>query len=1099
MPRRILYLFLLTIILLVPLSGGNNTGNGVRTPETTVSFARRAVQGFNMRVWLSTKMTMGLQAWDAQRGSDIPVQPYMGLEYPSGNYIEHLYGAGPWIGGRVNGAIRLEYGYEGNSGFNQFIPEIRHVTREHFWLSAVGASASAAIPDTIGYSGFYFNHHIIVDKKGTDNDGDGNINEDDLDGFDNDGDWNLLTDDVGADGLPDSIEVSCEGTPYNPVLNPDPAQDNYQPASQDHCRPPDAGGNRYYKNDKDIYTEKNGVPDHGEPHVDEDYGALSENDLFCAATDTFSSPAHSYQSIGLKISQKSLAWTSSVADAIIPFEYDYTRTKTDVMRDVYIATFADMDVGPVDVSLYFQHNYAAYDRATQTAYVNNPVDAGSTPLGITFLGASGVQTMNEPIFRWFDLTTVGFPGTDSGMYLQMSGNDSRGQIMEDQNPNILSDCRVFLSIGPYPVFSKGDTLKSYMAFVSGHTIDEMLNNARKAHRIHAHGDFIMPEVTLTDSGPGYPLYLNFSGGKSPYGPVTGYRIYYGFQKGIYSDSIDTQGTFVVLPRPPHWQRLYAVVQAIDAMGNMSAESDEVADVLPSPKGLYVDGNQLDITCTWDSVHSSQLAGYHIYRKSDTDYVFTKITQIPVTGGTYYDTAVRGNRTYTYRVTAVDVDGFESAQSEPASGHLIPPVSPRQFSVAPTALYAYLTWLPNNDVDIAGYNVYRRKGSQTSYTKLNGTLIRSASYLDTTITSADYYNCYYEIEAVDNTEAVSPVATFRAVPPISSNALLVLLDACSLPVTESTSVESLLVRYPHTTNLMPDGIDPANFLDYLNGYATILWLKNCPGTSSSGMINYRWLFQTYVMSGGNLLVMGNNMTSGNSLRNFNFLSSLFGITPFLKIDTVADFTGATGSLGFPDVTVSPSAYSSGFAGIGVVERLTEIPGDRVLYRYLSSTDDGSRAGYPVGVRRVSFAEPLVDARGKAYYFTFPLNALDSVSRVSLLTKVLDDFGQYPTGVLPSDIVPTEYRLSDAYPNPFNPSTVVRVDIPASGKARLSIYDLLGREVLRLADGPVEPGRYEYRWNADGNASGVYFIRLHVDASSRSNKPGYTATKKLVLSK
>ncbi len=74
------------------------------------------------------------------------------------------------------------------------------------------------------------------------------------------------------------------------------------------------------------------------------------------------------------------------------------------------------------------------------------------------------------------------------------------------------------------------------------------------------------------------------------------------------------------------------------------------------------------------------------------------------------------------------------------------------------------------------------------------------------------------------------------------------------------------------------------------------------------------------------------------------------------------------------------------------------------------------------------------------------------------------------------LPTLFSLDQNFPNPFNPATHVRYQLPVVSEVRLSIFDLLGREV----DVPVHcvqtPGTYEVRWNAAGMASGVYFYRL-----------------------
>jgi hypothetical protein len=79
------------------------------------------------------------------------------------------------------------------------------------------------------------------------------------------------------------------------------------------------------------------------------------------------------------------------------------------------------------------------------------------------------------------------------------------------------------------------------------------------------------------------------------------------------------------------------------------------------------------------------------------------------------------------------------------------------------------------------------------------------------------------------------------------------------------------------------------------------------------------------------------------------------------------------------------------------------------------------------------------------------------------------------------VPRAYALGQNFPNPFNPSTVLRFDLPEESHVRLAVFDLLGREVRRLADELRPAGIHSIRWDgtADGGndtASGVYFARL-----------------------
>ena len=78
--------------------------------------------------------------------------------------------------------------------------------------------------------------------------------------------------------------------------------------------------------------------------------------------------------------------------------------------------------------------------------------------------------------------------------------------------------------------------------------------------------------------------------------------------------------------------------------------------------------------------------------------------------------------------------------------------------------------------------------------------------------------------------------------------------------------------------------------------------------------------------------------------------------------------------------------------------------------------------------------------------------------------------------PETGLPSAFALEQNYPNPFNPSTTIRFQLPSGSHARLTIYDLLGRQVARLVDGTLGAGTHELRWNARALASGVYFYRL-----------------------
>jgi hypothetical protein len=78
------------------------------------------------------------------------------------------------------------------------------------------------------------------------------------------------------------------------------------------------------------------------------------------------------------------------------------------------------------------------------------------------------------------------------------------------------------------------------------------------------------------------------------------------------------------------------------------------------------------------------------------------------------------------------------------------------------------------------------------------------------------------------------------------------------------------------------------------------------------------------------------------------------------------------------------------------------------------------------------------------------------------------------------------LEQNHPNPFNPVTTIRFDLGQAGPARLTVVDLLGRQVAVLADGLLEAGEHAYSFNATNLASGVYIYRLETQESTLSRR-------------
>ena len=89
-------------------------------------------------------------------------------------------------------------------------------------------------------------------------------------------------------------------------------------------------------------------------------------------------------------------------------------------------------------------------------------------------------------------------------------------------------------------------------------------------------------------------------------------------------------------------------------------------------------------------------------------------------------------------------------------------------------------------------------------------------------------------------------------------------------------------------------------------------------------------------------------------------------------------------------------------------------------------------------------------------------------------------------LTDTFIPTEVSLGNAYPNPFNPVTILMYDVPAEMVVNMGIYDVRGRLVEELVNDMREPGRYELTWNANQHSSGVYIVKMTAETTVKVQK-------------
>lgn len=96
-----------------------------------------------------------------------------------------------------------------------------------------------------------------------------------------------------------------------------------------------------------------------------------------------------------------------------------------------------------------------------------------------------------------------------------------------------------------------------------------------------------------------------------------------------------------------------------------------------------------------------------------------------------------------------------------------------------------------------------------------------------------------------------------------------------------------------------------------------------------------------------------------------------------------------------------------------------------------------------------------------------------------------------------VMPNEFVLHEAYPNPFNPVTRIRYGLPERSRVKLEVYNMLGNIVAALVDGERSKGFYEVEWVAGNLPSGVYLIRLQAESLESSKR--LLGSRKVVLVK
>lgn len=350
------------------------------------------------------------------------------LEYPGGTGTRFLYSGGLWVGAIKNDARIVSTVTDGDDGTREFGP----VSSWVYQSTDDGAKEN-----------------------------------------DDDGDWNAATDDLDGNGAPsndwDGPNADANGDGIfnydpEPHIDEDPAGDiSADFLDNDFDGLIDA-------DDPDLDGDKvpGSLDDDGDGKEDEDTTARGGQEWYTAFVDTCATcldapDPDGFTPLGVRVVQHTYQWSETFRDDFLILEYFVTNIGTDVLQDVFLATFFDFDV-----------QTDAQGRPGSEDDITFYIDSLGTAIGgdddgegleAQFFGVRVLKTPREGVgFSYLNfsrLTGSGDPNDNLEKYIKMSS----GVRDPDQTQN--SDWRFLFSFGPLGQLAPGETLPVTLAIVNG--------------------------------------------------------------------------------------------------------------------------------------------------------------------------------------------------------------------------------------------------------------------------------------------------------------------------------------------------------------------------------------------------------------------------------------------------------------------------------------------------------------------------------------------------------------------------------------------------------------------------------------------------------
>jgi len=504
------------------------------------------------------------------------------------------------------------------------------------------------------------------------------------------------------------------------------------------------------------------------------------------------------------------------------------------------------------------------------------------------------------------------------------------------------------------------------------------------------------------------------------------------------------------------------------------------------------GDGLSLEVQWTSSPETDIIGYNVYWGlasevyTDSHFVAGASVAVDTLTGLMTDS------TYYIIVRAQDTDDRESYVATEVTGSpRVVPLPPNGVIATPIVSGVRIDWLPNTELDLAGYRVYRRINESSVYDSLNTILLADTTYTNAPLSGENKY--YYAVRAFDTSGYASPMSSEAYGRPITLDQGILIVDETRNGTNPPDSLQDNFYRYvmqdyPYTEYEYGSSAEKPVMSDFAP-YSTIVWFADdYAELMASGSVSE---FISYLDVGGNLWFTGWKPTA--NLREQQTYPVDFNpgdfIYDYLKIAHVeislssASFQGADGLLGYPRLDVDSAKVPLPPWGgtMRYIEALTSVSSAEDIYTMDMTNNSSPFEGSVCGLRYLGTGY-------KTVFFGYPLYFMDQDQARLVAQKVMDDFGEVYIEEEPIEMIQvSELRLYQNRPNPFRNKTDITFSIGQGAKSiDLKIYDVTGRLVRQFDHTTIRLSDH-ISWDGNDNAgrvlpNGVYFYQLNVDDQS-----------------